>query len=749
MKILILFTLTLFGNCLFPQIPEIEWQNTIGGIKNDQISTIEKTFDGGFILGGSTYSDASGDKSENGIGEGYWVYDDDLPGYVHFNYADIWIVKLDAFGNIEWENTIGGDKSDLIGSIIQTADGGYIIGSYSHSGISGDKTNPNWDPTLNTSDYWVIKLNGLGSIEWQKTIGGTGGEELESVEQTMDGGYILGGISGSGISGNKTEIIIGGVGAGADLWVLKLDSIGNIQWQNDIGGPSEEWLRSIHQTTDGGFIVGAYSRSNIGGDKTENCWGDEDYWVLKLSPEGIIEWQKTIGGSGRDYFTSLIQTSDDGYLVAGFSRSGISGLKTEASDIYYDYWVLKLDLSGNIEWQNTIGGERADNLREVIQTSEGNYILVGSSNSTISGDKTEDYTGEIRNDDYWIIYLNDVGNIIGQKTIGGILSDTPHGIVELEDGSFVIAGNSFSPTSYDKSEDSNGEGDYWVIKFNCFGIVETCNTLDDNCNGLIDDDINYIINISAAGPTTFCQGGSVILNATTSGPNYQWKKNGTNIPGATSSLFTVTTKGTYSCETSSACDTELSTGIFVNVQKNPPTSITAGGATTFCAGGSVILTANTGGGLSYQWYKDASLIPGATSINYTATTAGFYKCNVTKTATGCNKNSNGIMVTVPCKGGEELSSNSNFTIFPNPNNGTFNLVFNSQFGATSLFEGGLRGMISLQIFNSLGQQIYSQQINSPDGNINETISINNLSNGIYFVRLNNGINYSEQKLIIE
>ena len=274
--------------------------------------------------------------------------------------------------------------------------------------------------------------------------------------------------------------------------------------------------------------------------------------------------------------------------------------------------------------------------------------------------------------------------------------------------------------------------------------------IDDNCNGLIDDDVIETISISPAGPTTFCQGNSVILNATTSGPNYQWKKNGVNIPGAILSSYTVTTKGTYTCETSSACDTEISTGIFVNVQKNPPASITAGGATTFCEGGSVVLTANTGAGLSYKWYKDAVLIPGATSINYTATTAGIYKCNVTKTATGCNKNSNGIMVTVPCKEGEELSSNSNFTIFPNPNNGTFKLVCNSPHGALSPLQGGPRGVIiSLEIFNSLNQQIHSQQINSPNGNINETISIPNLSSGIYFVKLKTGNNYSQQKLIIE
>ncbi len=163
--------------------------------------------------------------------------------------------------------------------------------------------------------------------------------------------------------------------------------------------------------------------------------------------------------------------------------------------------------------------------------------------------------------------------------------------------------------------------------------------------------------------------------------------------------------------------------------------------------------------MSYKWYKDAVLIPGATSINYTATTAGFYKCNVTKTASGCNKNSNGIMVTVPCKEGEELLSNSDFTIFPNPNTGTFNVVYNVPTGATSPYggpwgpisplKGGPMGVTTLEIFNSLGQQIHSQQINSCDGNINETISINNLSSGIYYIRMRTNDIHYEKKLIIE
>jgi hypothetical protein len=750
MKTLYFFIFSLISNFLISQVPGIEWQNTIGANQSDDQRSINPTFDGGFIIGGTTYSDLSVDKTGNAIVEGYWVYDDDLEEYVHFNYADLWIVKTNSSGAIEWDNTIGGDRSDIFSSIEQTSDGGYIIGSSSKSGISGDKTAPNWDPTQYYHDYWIIKLDFAGNIEWQQTIGGIEGETTKRVFQTSDGGYMVGGTSTSYISGNKTEILIGGAGASGDIWIVKLNSAGTIIWQNDIGGPGFDDIYDIEESQDGGYIIGATSNSNSGGDKAEGSLGQEDYWIIKLNTFGVIEWENTIGGNNKDYLMAIDNTNDGGFVIGGYSRSPISGDKIETSNVYWDYWILKLNSAGNIQWQNTITGEREEFLYDIKETSVGNFIVVGKSNSLISGDKTDSYYGPIRNFDIWFLNLSSDGNIIWQKTIGGDALDSGHKTLQNEDGSFILGGTSLSSISYDKTENCYGDGDFWIMKLECFPEVEICNSFDENCNGIVDDGITETITIYADGPTVFCTGGSVLLSAIYSGETTQWKRNGTNILGATSSSYTVTTKGTYTCETTSACDTELSTGIFVNVQKNPPASITAGGATTFCAGGSVILTANTGGGLSYKWYKDAVLIPGATSINYTATTAGFYKCNVTKTATGCNKNSNGIMVTVPCKEGEELISNSNFTIFPNPNNGTFNLVCNSPLGALFPLKGGPRGVMTmLEIFNSLGQQIHSQQINSPDGNITETISINNLSSGIYFVRLNSGNLFSEQKLIIE
>jgi hypothetical protein len=309
---------------------------------------------------------------------------------------------------IEWQNTIGGNEEDVSYTMQHTNDGGYILGGISASNISGDKT----ENSEGGFDYWIVKTDAVGNIQWQNTIGGDDDDRLFSIQQTSDGGYILGGWSLSNISGDKTENCIGF----NDYWVVKTDSSGNIQWQNTIGGSYEDVLSCVRQTVDGGYILGGYSFSNISGDKTENSNGDEDYWIVKIDSLGNIQWQNTIGGNSFDYLSYLSQTIDGGYIIAGWSASNISGDKTENSNGNSDYWVVKTDASGNIQWQNTIGGNYNEVLCSVQQTANEEYILGGYSNSNISGDKTENCFGSA---DYWIVKTDSLGNIQWQNTIGG------------------------------------------------------------------------------------------------------------------------------------------------------------------------------------------------------------------------------------------------------------------------------------------------------------------------------------------
>ncbi len=425
---------------VFAQAPAIQWQNTIGGNNYDILYSVQQTADGGYILGGESNSNISADKTENSNGG-----------------LDYWVLKLDVTGAIQWQNTIGGNSDDNFRSMQQTADGGYILGGYSASNISGDKTENNLGQL---NDYWVIKLDSAGAIQWQNTIGGNKDDFLLNLQQTADGGYILGGASNSNISGDKTENSWGG---SYDYWAIKLDSTGAIQWQNTIGGDGGDFLVFIQQTADGGYILGGGSESNISGDKTENSWGGSyDYWVVKLDATGDIQWQNTIGGNAEDGTSSLQQTADGGYIIGGYSASDISGDKTENSLGNNDYWVVKLNASGAIQWQNTIGGNGREYFRSLQQTADGGYILGGESDSNISGDKTENSLG---GSDYWVLKLDATGTIQWQNTIGGSSTyDEFRSLQQTADKGYILSGISDSNISGDKTENCLGGEDYWVIK---------------------------------------------------------------------------------------------------------------------------------------------------------------------------------------------------------------------------------------------------------------------------------------------
>ncbi|GHC42604.1 T9SS type A sorting domain-containing protein [Ulvibacter litoralis] len=435
MKRILTLLAILLSTYTYAQDPNILWQKTFGGSQMENFHDLKQTPDGGYILGGSSISDISGDKTENSNG--------------HF---DLWIIKIDSNGDIEWQNSIGGNGTDSLYSIELTPDGGYIISANSSSDISGDKTEDRKGPI----DYWIVKLDSLGNVLWDKTIGGSGIEWFPQIRVTTDGYYVCG-TSDSDISGDKTNNSWGS----DDYWLLKLDFSGNILWQNTIGGDNSDSIEAMASTSDGGCILGGYSDSNISGNKTENSRGQFDYWAVKINSSGDIEWDKTIGGNQDDVLFSILQSSDGGYLLTGISISDISGEKTENSQGSSDYWVVKLDANGTIEWQNTIGGNDIDNSYAAQQTTDGGYLIGGFSRSNISGDKNENGHG---NYDVWIVKLNNVGIIEWQNGIGGNEIDGILSIVQAADGSFVLGGNSSSNISGDKTEDSRGEQDFWILK---------------------------------------------------------------------------------------------------------------------------------------------------------------------------------------------------------------------------------------------------------------------------------------------
>ena len=704
-KLSLIVLLTYCSANIFAQAPDIEWQNTIGGTSADLCYNALATSDGGFLLIGNSNSFISGDKTENNLG-------------IAASY-DYWVVKVDASGNVVWDNTIGGYKSDDLRSLIETSDGGYLLGGWSDSDISVDKSE-NRIGGAGYGDYWVVKLDLDGNILWENTIGGTKSDELYDIEETASGTYILGGTSYSPADFDKTI-----PSTNHDIWLVEIDNLGTVIWQKVIGGSSTDRFVEMEITSDGGLLIGASSLSGISGDKTEINHGGNDLWVIKLDAARNIQWENSFGGTISDYMRDVIELPEGGYMILGASQSNMSADKSDnAFGVmnYNDFWLIKLDEDGNALWDTIYGGDGEDYPASVMLSTDGNILLLGNSNSQISGNKTTNTYASTY--DIWVIKITTTGVKLWEKCMGGDSYDFPAEMVLANDGGVVIASQSYSTVSGDKTEANVGgaSSDFWVIKLetDCELTEEVCNEIDDDCNGLIDDGMAMYAVAIPLGPTTVCQGTTVELTSEFSGDVIQWTRNGVNIAGATDINYVANKTGLYACVTTNLCGTATSAAVSVTINKNPSATITAAGPTSFCAGGSVTLNVTPVAGCTYQWYKGAGLLAGATGTAYIATTAGNYKCRVTKTATGCYKNSNTIPVTITCKENNNESQNE-LTVYPNPANQ--NIVILTNF----------IGENAITIIDAVGNNV--MQMNTTATLLE--INISNLPAGMYSVLLQN------------
>jgi arginine repressor len=326
---------------------------------------------------------------------------------------DFYVVKLDSSGNVQWTKTIGGSSDDVANSIIQSSDGGYVVAGWTRSFVAGYYY-----------DIYVVKLDSSGNVLWTKTIGGSYNDVANSIIQSSDGGYVVAGWTSS-------------FGAGsADIYVVKLDSSGNVIWTKTIGGSNWDEAWSIIQSSDGGYVVAGWT-SSFGA-------GSADIYVVKLDSSGNVIWTKTIGGSNWDEAWSIIQSSDGGYVVAGETESFGAGV----TDIY----VVKLDSSGNVLWTKTIGGSSEDRANSIIQSSDGGYVVAGWTSSFGAGDV-----------DIYVVKLDSSGNVVWTKTIGGSSDDFASSIIQSSDGGYVVAG--------DTSSFGAGIGDIYVVKMDANGNV--------------------------------------------------------------------------------------------------------------------------------------------------------------------------------------------------------------------------------------------------------------------------------------
>jgi len=366
----------------------------------------------------------------------------------------------DCVPNIEWQRSLGGDTTDQAGSIAATSDGGYIVGGYTSSN-DGDVSGNHGQ-----QDFWVLKLAADNSIIWQVPLGGSHEDIGHAIIQTTDDGYVVAGSTRSD-NGNVT-----GNNGIHDFWVVKLDINGALIWQNSFGGSDNDFAYAVSQTADGGYIV-AGSTSSIDGDVTGNQ-GQYDYWVVKLDADGNLMWQKTLGGTHNDEAYSIKQTTDGGYIVAGYTAS-TDGDVTGNHGVT-DYWIVKLDDSGNLVWQKSLGGPASDLANCVQLTSDGGYIVTGSSSSN-SGDVTFNHGFS----DNWVVKLDSAGTIIWQKALGGSNQDFGNAIEQTADGGYISIGNTRSNDG--QITGWHGGLDVWVTKQDANGDLvwqkSLGGTLDD------------------------------------------------------------------------------------------------------------------------------------------------------------------------------------------------------------------------------------------------------------------------------
>lgn len=577
---------------------------------------------------------------------------------------DCWLVKLTAWGSVVWEKCYGGSDIDQVYTVQQTSDGGYIFAGKSRS-VDGDVTGNHGD-----IDLWVVKTDDTGKLQWQRSYGSTNQETALSIQQTTDGGYIAAGWS-RGSDGDVT-----GNHGGEDVWILKLTATGAITWQKNFGGSGDDVATFIQQTSDGGYIVTG-NTSSTDGDVIGNH-GGIDVWVLKLTSTGSLAWQTCYGGSSDDengddiYQGSIQQTADGGYVFAGLTSSTDGDVTGYHGGVFYDYWVVKLTSTGGITWEKCFGGTNDDDGYFVRQTADGGYIVTGATNST-DGDVVGGVHGSY---DYWVMKLSSAGSLVWQKTYGGTAEEFGFCVRPTSDSEYVVCG-------YTKSNDgdvSGNHGDYdaWVVK------LAKCN-------------LPNILPIS--GPATVCPGATIQLSDLTGGGT--WSTSNGNATVSTTGVVTGVYGGNVAIfyTQTTACGTGGAT-YFVNVKPAPVPVITAAGTTL-----------STTVFSTYQWVKNGTPIAGATNASYNAALTGIYTVIVTGT-NGCLGTS--APDTVHGVGVTSINNRNNCSIIPNPTTGSIYVKD--------------AGKVNIRVYNIIGQLM-------AEARDADHISIDGLPIGMYLVRL--------------
>ncbi|RKX68693.1 hypothetical protein DRP53_10215 [candidate division WOR-3 bacterium] len=371
----------LIVDSLFAQAPDTLWTKTYGGEGYDDGFAVRQTSDSGFIVVGSAVPAGA-------------------------TYADVYLIKTDAHGSPIWIKTYGDLYTAEAGrDVEETLDGGYIV--------VGNKS----------GDFYILKTDSNGDTLWTKIYDAGGNcDYATSVDQTSDGGYI--------VVGRIWNFFQPG-----DIWLLRLDTNGDSLWSRAFRGPRDEGGESVKQTSDGGYVIGGFTSSTPG--------EDYDILVIKTDDSGAMQWLRRYGGSETDLGYSILQTSDKGYVICGFTCSSGEGDE--------DYYLVKTDSEGNIQWAKTYGGHLNDYALSVDQTSDGGYILTGSTESFGAGEY-----------DLYVVRTTASGETVWTQTYGGPIDDLGRSGLQTNDDGYIFVGITYSLGS--------GEGDVYLIRTKPEGV---------------------------------------------------------------------------------------------------------------------------------------------------------------------------------------------------------------------------------------------------------------------------------------
>ncbi|WP_114822570.1 T9SS type A sorting domain-containing protein [Chryseobacterium sp. KLBC 52] len=438
------FYLGAFALCtvLGVSAQEVVWQKDIQSSTQDFLSQVTTTIDQQYLITGSSIQSKSQQQAAGGQKQN--------------NGYDFHLVKLNQQGEEVWEKYFAGQNHDYLSATVTTQDGGFLLAGTSYSGKGLDKK----EDSKGGSDIWLIRINEFGDELWQKTLGSSSDEEARTVIQTTDLGFFVAGNVQNSSKGYGSK----------DVFITRLDKDGKELSQLILGGKGLDEVEKMILTKDGGVLLGIYSRSSevrVSGSeqdsgmrdagsasnvqnptpvsriaKSTDNFGEGDYWIVKFDKNGKVEWEKNFGGKGDDHLRTLALTST-GFIIGGESRSERSGNKTVGIEEGTDLWLMALNERGDEQWQKSYNFKNRDILM-------GMSVLHSADDKSSKGILLGGYTqaeGRVETDDetFWMLYLDQNGNEQWRKYVKGESRKKEERLSDLKlnrDGSIVLAGTS-------------------------------------------------------------------------------------------------------------------------------------------------------------------------------------------------------------------------------------------------------------------------------------------------------------------